>query len=204
MQRTVLMSFKTKPQAEIILFTANVIQKMDGNPDYLVHQEKINALKPISLAFREAFAAASNNDELLNMVKDRKHLDLLKQLEIMAVDVDDIAKGDKEYIVGAGFEVRKEAQALTQLPTPTGFKAFNHEDNGSITLKWDKVPNRLNYAVEMRIVGEQTWQTVALPTLNTCTINGLTRGLHVEFRVRAAGTKNITSSFTRVIDVYVD
>jgi hypothetical protein len=56
----------------------------------------------------------------------------------------------------------------------------------------------------MRIVGEQMWQTIATPTLTTYTVENLQRGLHVEFRVHATGTRNIVGDYTRIIDVFVD
>lgn len=204
MQRTVVMSFKTLPQAEVILFAANVILKMDGVAAYLVHKKDVDALIPIAQAFSNAFNDALNNDAVLNMVKDRKHVVLLKQLEVVAIDVDDVAVGNKEYIIGAGFAVRKDVQALSSLAVPPNFKAFNHERNGSVTLDWGKVIGMSSYVVQMRIVGEALWQTVSTQTAIGFTVNNLVRGSHVEFRVCASGTRGIVSDWTRVIDVFVD
>ena len=204
MQRTVVLSFKNETQRGLVVFSFNVLLKMDAVSTYLTHKAEVDALKPIAEAYRDAFNAASTNDELLNMAKDRKMLELLKQLEVVAYAVDDVANGDKAYIIGAGFAVRKDVQALNELPAPNNFKVQNHERNGSLTLKWGAVANKVNYVVEMRVVGEEKWQTIALPTAATYTVNDLTRGIHLEFRVRATGTKNIMGDWTRIIDIYVD
>ena len=204
MQRLVVFSFKNETQGGLIVFSANVLLKMDGNALYLVHQKDVDQLKITAQAYSNAFNAASTNDEVLNLVKDRKYLELIKQLELVAIAVDNVAKGDKAYIIGAGFKVRKDAQALSELPAPTNFSAKNHDRNGAVTLSWDVVLNRVNYTVQMRIVGEENWKEIASLTPTSFTINDLTRGLHVEFRVRATGTRNIVGDWTRIIDVFVD
>jgi hypothetical protein len=204
MEATTLLSFKLLSQPDVILFTDNVIQKMTTNPLFTSLKSLIDPVIVSFDVFKTAFNLAHNGGYLLNADKDKKHKELLDLLVFLARGVDTVAKGDRLIIIASGFKPSAEPQSITELTIPTNFKVFNHEDNGTIIANWDKVDNKVSYALEMRVVGEDTWKGIAFPTARTVTLKGLARGLHLAFRVRAMGTKGIMSGWSVIKDVFVD
>jgi hypothetical protein len=204
MDGTVLLSFKNYGQPELILFTDNVILQTTTNPKFVSLKPLVDPVIERQETFRTAFNVSKTGGPSTTTFKDEKHKELLVDLEELANAVNKLAKGNRSVIAESGFKASTEPQSLNELATPQNFKALNLERNCFVKLTWEKVEKRTSYTVEMRIVGETEWKTVALPTATNYTFTDLTRGLHVEFRVRANGTRNIVSDWTPIRDVFVD
>jgi hypothetical protein len=204
MEATVLLSFKLLSQPDLILFTDNVIHQTTT-------QTLFESLKPFVDpvvvgydVFRVSFNQASNGTYLFKVDRDKKHKELLTVLEALAKAVNTFAKGDRDIIITSGFKPSGDTQTITELLAPQNFEVFNLKPKRSVQLNWDKVEGRLNYALEMRVVGEETWKTVAFPTVKSYIFTDLPRGAHLEFRIRALGTKSMVSPWSAIIDIFVD
>ncbi len=204
MYYTVLYSFKNLSEPEIILFADNVIQQTTTNAIFASLKSVVDPVRGGYDVFKTAFNIARNGGSTLVADKTKKHKELLVALAELAKGVDDIAKGDKDIITASGFKPSNEAQMLESLGIPQNFKVYNELENGVITQSWDKVERKTGYLLQMREFGTDIWQQVAAPTAATFTMKGLKRGLHLEFRVCATGTRNIVSEWSAIKDVYVD
>ena len=204
MHYTVLLSFKSDSQSEVILFTDNVIQQTTSNPIFASLKPFVDPVEDAFSVFRVAFNLAKMGGALANIERDKKHIALLDVLTLLAKEVEKLAKGDKAIIIASGFKPSNEIKFITELTAPTNFVAINLAPKGVIQLNWDKVEGKLAYAIEMRIFGEDTWKAIAAPTGRFLTLTDLVRGSHLEFRIRATGTKNLVSPWSLIADVYVD
>lgn len=204
MYYTVLYSFKNLSQPELILFTDNVIQQMTTNPLFASLKLVVDPVRSGYDIFKTAFNVARNGGSPLIADKDKKHKELLGVLTELAKGVDGIAQGDKAVIIASGFKPSNEAQMLESLDVPQNFKVYNEIENGVITQSWDKVDRKTGYILQMREFGTETWQQIASPTAASYEMKGLKRGLHLEFRICATGTRNIVSGWSDVKDVHVD
>lgn len=204
MYYTVLLSFKNLSEPELILFADNVIQKTSTNLIFAPLQSLVEPVRTGYDAFKISFNLARDGGSPLVADKGKKNKQLLVVLTDLAKGVDGIAKGDKDIIIASGFKPTNEPQTLESLGTPQNFKVYNETDNGVITQSWDRVEKRTGYILQMREFGTETWTQVASPTAATYTMKGLKRGLYLEFRVCAIGTRNIVSEWSVIKDVHVD
>lgn len=204
MYYTVLLSFKSLSQPDVILFTDNVIQQTSTNPIFASLKPFVDAAEPAYNAFRVAFNLAKMGGTLANLERDKKHKELLDVLALLANEVEKLANGSKAVIIASGFKPNNEPQSITELIAPTDFAVINLVPKGSIQLSWGTVMGKLNYTVEMRVFGEETWKVIATPSGRLLTLTDLVRGSHLEFRVRAAGTKGLISPWSLIADVFVD
>ena len=204
MYYTVLLSFKTVSEPELILFGDNVIQQTSTNPIFASLKSLVDPTRTGYDTFKTAFNLARNGGFLLVADKTKKHKEFLVVLTELAKGVDGVAKGDKAIIIASGFKPTNEAQTLESLDVPQNFKVYNELENGVITQSWDRVERKTGYILQMREFGTETWQQIASPTAATYTMKGLKRGLHLEFRVCATGTRNVVSGWSDIKDVHVD
>ena len=201
---TVLLSFKNYSLPEYLLFGDNVIQQTTTNDIFISLKPFIDPLKISHESFRNAFNAAKTGDAVAKEDRVVKYEADIVLMVALAKAVEKLANGSRAIITASGFKPSNAAQALSELATPENFKAYNLERKTSIYLVWNSVAKRVSYTIEMRVVGTETWQTVATPTAANYTFDGLTRGTHLEFRVRAIGTRNIVSDWSEIRDVFVD
>ena len=201
---TVLLSFKTQPQSEYLLFGDNVIQQITTNAVFASLKALVDPVIVSHDIFRTAFNVAKTGDAVAKENRDAKHqADLILMVDL-AKSVEKLGNGSRAIITASGFKPSNVAQALNELAMPENFKAYNLERKGSIYLSWAAVPKKVSYTIEMRVVGTEIWQIAATPTAATYTFDSLKRGLHLEFRVRATGTRNIVSDWSVVNDIFVD
>lgn len=204
MEVTVLLSFKNYTLSEYLLFGDNVIQQLTTNVIFAPLKPLIEPVIVSQSTLRTAFNVAKTGDGLTREDRDVKHQDSLVLMVALAKSVEALANGSRAIIIAGGFKPNSVAQALSELATPEGFKALNIERKGSIKLEWLPVPKKTGYTIEMRIFGTENWQVAATTTLSSYTFHDLTRGLHLAFRVRATGTRNIVSDWSITNDVFVD
>ena len=201
---TVLLSFKSFSQPEYLLFGDNVIQQLTTNEIFASLKPLVDPVIVSHGIFRTAFNVAKVGDAVAREDRDAKHQDDLVLMVNLAKGVEKLANNSRAIITAAGFKPSNATQSLSELATPENFKVYNLERKTSVYLTWDAVAKKMSYTLEMRVFGTEIWQTVATPTAANYTFDGLTRGAHLEFRVRATGTRNIVSDWSDVKDVFVD
>lgn len=108
----------------------------------------------------------------------------------LATDVENVANGDEEIILGAGFEVRAPSSPLGILPAPTGLVAVAGEFTGQLIATWDPVSGVKLYEVQNSSDPnlETGWATRGTTSKASIELNGLPRGGYCWVRVRAIGT----------------
>lgn len=204
MRNYVSRAFKSLPQSEILVFANNVIQKMTDDAQFVAFKAAVDALELIRKGYGDALTAANTKDPVLIILKNNKRKELDERLDDVADLVNGLAKGDKAIILSAGYSYIAEAKQITELLAPTGLKVVNVQDQpGKIKVSWDEVKGTNNYAVEMRVKGEEMWVSCAFPSARSVVVKDLKLGSNVEFHVRALGTRNLVSDWSLVSDVWV-
>ncbi len=204
MKNYVSLAFKSLSQSEIIVFATNVFSKMSSDPQFAFLKPDVDALDTVTKVYSDALSAASTKDSMLVLIKNTKLVELQDKLSELAAKVNEFAKGDKVIVKASGFDYIKDPKSLSELATPTGLEVDKVlKQSGKVKLSWDKVDGIINYVVEMRIKGEETWMTSAFPSARTVIIKDLKPGTNVEFRVRALGTRNLMSDWSQIVDIWI-
>ena len=204
MEVTVLLSFKNLSPRDYLAFGDNVIHQITTNDIFASLKPLVDPVIVSHGIFRTAFNIAKTGDGVAKENRDTKHKEELVLMVELAKGVEKLANGSRAIIIASGFKPSSEMETLTELQMPTNFKVYNLVPNGSIKQEWDAVPKKNGYALEMRVFGTDNWQAVAYPTTTSWTIHDLTRGLHLEFRIRATGTRGIMGKWSDIKDVHVD
>lgn len=175
----------------LILYCANVVSKMDGNPRFpdpkptlaevAAKREELKALE-IKSYDGDRVAIADRNtvaNELKNMLRK------------LSLYVAFVAEGDAGAILSSGFYVRKESSPANSLLQPSAVKARRTDHKGRVRVNWKPVTNAVNYLVEMTTVdpnnSDSVWSISACTTRSKIDIDNLKPGTYYFFRVKACG-----------------
>ena len=146
-------------------------------------QTKLTALVAKSAAYEAAKAQCDTLREERNALR----LECQDLANTLAAGVENVAGGDAALILATGFELRSP-RSPSQLPAaPGNLRAVMGLLNGTIDLRWVKVPNATNYVIEMCPTANGPWTQLAIQPQVTFTVEGLTSGTKYYFRVRAVG-----------------
>lgn len=203
MRSLIVTTYKRLQQADLGVFTNNVISKMTADSQFSGLSLAVQALKLCYDAFQEAVSKADNGGKLDTMLKNVKKEEMMNQLDNVARQVDVLANEDVFVILAAGFEVRKAPVPLTTLPAPTGLVGSDGERTGEALVKWSAVPNAAIYAIERRKKGETAWQNGTYSTAASIILKGIEPDTRLEVRISVKGTKEISSDYSQIIEILV-
>ena len=96
-----------------------------------------------------------------------------------------------EDILGAGFDLRRQAEPVTRLSRPAGLEALRSDTQGRVNLDWKAVKGSQHYLVEYAQGDPSSpateWSLAAYTSRSKYTIDHLAPGTYYWFRVRALG-----------------
>jgi hypothetical protein len=203
MKMDVSLAYKKKPQAELLSFASTVWQKMRDDDQFKHLVAEITILGTKTAAFAAAIAAAQGGSDAQKAAKRVCWDETLEALDILAFLVNIFAKGDELTIKAAGFEVKKAAKSLSEVPMPTDLQVVNEPRTGEISTKWKGCTAAVNYGLRFRVEGETAYQNGTYATACYATIMGLPSKTYVEVCVQAMGTKSLKSEWTEPVSVLV-
>jgi hypothetical protein len=196
-------AYKKKPQAEQLSFASTVWQKMHDDDQFKHLSNEIAILGTKTAAFTVATAAAQGGNDAQKAAKKVCLTEMIDALDILAVHVNLLAKGDELIIKAAGYEKRKAAKMVSEVPMPTDLQVINELRVGEISSKWKGSDVAVNYGLRYRIEGETEYKNGVYATACSATITGLPSKSYVEVCVQAMGTKSLKSEWTEPVSVLV-
>jgi hypothetical protein len=203
MTMNVSQAYKRKPQAEQLSFASTVWQKMHDDDQFKHLSNEVTILGTNTAAFTAATAAAQGGNDAQKAAKKVCLTDMIDALDILAVHVNLLAKGDELIIKAAGFEVKKMAKSVTEVAMPTDVKVKNEDRMGEISSTWKGSSAAVNYGLRYRIEGETEYKNGVYATACAATITGLPPKTYVDVCVQAMGTKSLKSEWTEPVTVLV-
>ncbi|MBK8498874.1 MAG: fibronectin type III domain-containing protein [Flavobacteriales bacterium] len=118
--------------------------------------------------------------------------DLLREL---AGYVQANCNNEKDLILSAGFDVRRSASPLGELPAPGNVRALVTPFTGRIDLRWNGVRGRLIYAVYMTAIDPLDpagWNLLTQTSKNRHTVEGLTSDRVYSFRLQTIAAAGVS------------
>lgn len=133
--------FKYLPNAELLAFLYSLVTKVKGNPKYPAEQDTILALETALALFQAATNAASNGGKILIKERKKQRDAVLVEATYLAKMVDLNARGNKVYILEAGFQPRKNNVTNREpFASPVIFKLNRGKLTGTVTGEVEKLP----------------------------------------------------------------
>ena len=203
MRSTVVLNFKSLPQAQVAEFAANVIDKMSNDPQFISLMPQVGVLKTVYEAYQVAVSKSNDGGKSATLEKNNKLDELKYQLSSVARYVDVLANERESVVWAAGYETRKKAVPVTALSTPTNLVATNVELIGAANLSWGSVLGTTIYAIERRVKGTEIWFNGEYRSACSATIEDLNSNVTIEFRVIAINGTGIKSNWSQFVEVLV-
>ena len=207
MAAQVSIAFKKLPDGELVSFSNTVFQRMSAEVQYITLKTYCDDIQPKTAAFTLAIAnAILGGTDRKDAKKDCREI-LIKQLVIVARQVEILADDIERVMTDAGFDARKtkgdSKPAVTQVDVPTNIKVKNLDKSGSVMLTWEKVANGLNYAIQHKKKEETAWKNGNYNSKGEFVFNELEADTRYEFQVCTLGPDSLKSDWTMPVGIMV-
>jgi len=164
------------------------LEKSEKLPEKLTRDLRYN-IRYLKLAIDQA---AFGDRRKIAERKAEENL-LSSTIKRIALEVNQMARGNEHVIRECGFEVRKSNNKPKILHPPVELKYKRTNRDGEIRLSWKPVPNSRSYVVEYREIGRRKWKSEFTTRSRIC-FEELTAGKKFEVRVKAIGAKGLSKS----------
>lgn len=199
-------AYRLLRQAELTAYAANVVRSTQDNPEYTTLQDISGVLDALLQQYAVALAAARNGGRAETIRKNTLKVQVINQLNIIAAAVDQLAAGDPNVIVGAGFQMALPALRLSgELLPPTVIRLNSTGRTGEIrAFLNDDLPKAVaTHSVEFSIDQGGNWQNGTYNSRRNFVIANLPNGRDILLRFRAIGFANRKSDWSEPVKVAV-
>jgi hypothetical protein len=178
-------------------FVNAVIIALTGNVNFPLTQPLLADLADLLASFNTAMANAENRDKVLIGLRDTARAALLFQLNIVAGSVTFEAAGDRDKLLGSGFDLYKRTGdgPPPALGAIKGFKVMDSDIPVGLKLMCDGVKNRISYTHQITpdpLTPDSAWQSVTT-TSKEYSFANLPSSKKFWCRIIATGTKGQVS-----------
>jgi hypothetical protein len=203
MKKIVSLSFRKYGEADLAQFATNIVNRMKADAQFSTLMTYVDGLSVCDTAFDLAVSNALDGGSLLVKEKNRKMAELKDQLEVVAIQVEGLAKEDEDVVLAAGFKLKRASEPINDVSEPTGLKVVKGDKPGSIKVTWEAVPGAINYGIETRLAGETQWRNGDYSSARSTVLTGFDLGAHVYIQVRTYGRKGLVSGWSQEIDAWI-
>lgn len=184
-------AYRRARKSSLAAFAENVYSRTKDAADYPGLQAELDVLASLTLAYRQALAAAHNRGSSEILAKNLAQAALIGQLDVLATAVEALGQSDAQLIVKAGFTLQKStAQRYgNRIPPPIIRRASSTGNKGEVRIELDDlVPNAvLTHALEYSLDGETNWQNGIYHSFRKFTVRGLPHSPELWLRSRSIG-----------------
>ena len=188
----VIVDFSTNRYSDLELKNKsdNIVICLTENPKFVTLAPKATLIKAQVDDFGSYLARMAQGNKQLTNEKNQSRSGLEDVLGSTALQVQDLSNGDENFIISAGFDVKRKPTPVGLLERPANVVANPGPRRGSLEISWDVVPNARLYELEI-IEYPLTDKSVRQRTSNTkhkIIIDGLIRGQAYSIEVAGAGS----------------
>lgn len=179
---------------EKIAKARQIVSSLTGNSAFTTPTPALAAVGAAIDGLETAHAesqAAKQLAKTKTSAQNEKESILDKIISQLAAYVESVGGGDEELVRSAGMDTRAAASASSDGPSvPAALNATAGDHGGEVDLSWDKVAGARSYVIEKSPdpPTATSWSYSGVSTKSRATVNGLTSGARVWFRVAAVGT----------------
>jgi len=202
----VIVDFSTTKYTDARLSTKanHIIDKMDGNPNFVDIQHLLALLRQATTTYIALLAKTQSGSKEATALKNQAREALIAVLKKIAARVQNISDGDRTLILSSGYDVNKKWSKVGPLSKPVNFRLQQGSNKGSIDLVCDPIAGASIYEVEYT-EGNPTPNSRWMKQTSTkrkITIANLTSGKQYTFRM-AGGGSHPSRIWSEVLSSYV-
>ncbi len=202
---TILLTFKRYSDADLHVFSENVVEKTKGVTAYVDEQAQILIVEAATQAFAHAILEASTRDIVKTEIRNQKRILLLNELVQLAKLLQLHTGVDEDFFLAAGFDVRKTpVNHLNPLPRPVLRYIRQGVLSGSVdgeSLHWP--PSVKEIAAEYSSDNGQSWKNSTYSTGKRFNMDGLTPRNEYLVRIAYQGTRQRASDWSEPMGIFV-
>jgi len=184
----VSLAFARKIDTDLIAFTRNVITLMTGNTHYPTPSPALTVITTAVNALETAVHDALDGGKITIATRNAARAEMLSLLRQLAAYVSGNCNADLVLLLSSGFEPVKASSPVGVLPAPENLRLSLTGISGELYLRFDRVPNAVNYSVQTAQNPDGPWEDQDLSTSTRVTISGLTPGKVYWVRAQANGS----------------
>ena len=204
MANLISFSFNRLPTKDMGVFTANVIQQMSADAQFVSLKPEVDALKSLYEPFWAAYTDALKGGSDRLSIRNTRQETMRLQLHKLGLLTEILAEGDASIILAAGFDLRKMTKTIVpEVSTPTNLTAEKGNKMGSVALAWKGTAGVVSFDIESRTDGTTEWQNGKHTTQQSIMLYGFQPGKLIEFRVCANGRGETESDFTPPVGLWI-
>jgi hypothetical protein len=199
---TIALKLHRRTVPDLIQFASSIHNKMlENNTIFAAPSIAMADFKSAIDALATAQQATYDGGKSITIARNEKLLTVKQHLKSLAGYVTSVSNGDAGIIDMAGMPVRtKGPRRYETLDVPQNLRSFVLRQ-GVIGLKWSRVHNAKAYAVQFcpDPLTNTAWEDGMYNSGGNGSVDDLTPGKKYWFRVRALGSKGLTSDWTEPI-----
>ena len=184
----VALSFARKVDADLIVFTRNVVALMTDNAQYPTPNPSLAAVTTSVNSFEATVQDALNGGKIAIATRNAARVELLALLRQLAAYVQGNCDVDLTALLTSGFEAVRAPSPAGVLPAPQNARLSLTGKSGEMLLRFDRVVNAANYSVQVSDASTGPWEDETPSTSTRVLIEGLTPGQLYWVRACANGS----------------
>lgn len=196
-------AFTSLAQADLVPYAQNIVDTMQSNPTYEPFSGDVILVSDSVRDFAASLANMRTGDKATTILKNQRKSTLLGAMRNLGTKLTLAANGDPYFITNAGYDTYNERQNhLNPINTPIITLAQSTGIRGQLLLEIDAQnvsPGVREHAVETSIDDGATWQNGRYVSKLRTTLTNLPSSLNMSVRIRAIGTRNRVSDYSRVV-----
>lgn len=198
-----LIDFSELRDSEVDQRAENILVKTGADARFTNPVPALSVLQESLDAYRASLVDSALRNKKTVIIKNRKRTELEQIMRELALYVAQVAKGDPEIILAAGYDHNKAPRPGGPCPKPTDFRAeLQREGSGRVKLRVKAEKLARMYRFEYRRRDHDDHWTEILSTSSRAMAEGLEALNLYDFRVVYLGT-DPTLTYSDVISTYV-
>jgi hypothetical protein len=143
----VSLAFARKIDTDLIAFTRNVITLMTGHTHYPTPSPALTVITTAVNALETAVHDALDGGKIAIATRNAARAEMLSLLRQLAAYVTGNCNADLVLLLSSGFEPVKAPSPVGVLPAPENLRLSLSGISGELNLRFDRVPNAVNYTM---------------------------------------------------------
>ena len=188
----VIVDFSTNRYSDLELKNKsdNIVICLTENQKFAPLEAKATQIKAQVDDFGSLLARMAQGNKQLTNDKNHSRTGLEELLGSTALQVQELSNGDENFIISAGFDVKRKPTPVGLLERPANVVANPGPRRGSLEISWDVVPNARLYELEIieSPVTDKSVPQRLSTTKHKMIVDGLIRGQAYSIAVAGAGS----------------
>jgi hypothetical protein len=202
MKRTILLRDYNKfNDAALDAKAQSIISALTSNANFPVTAPTLAIFTGIKNTYSTSLAKAFNRDRNAVAQKKVAKVALLANLNLLAINLESIALGDRVKLVSSGMEINSETESVPTLSAPTDMQLTDGINVGEMRFSVRATSQAIAYVFEYTLDAVPTednkWVSKTVSSREYL-FTGLTSGVRIYCRVGAIGRKG-QEAFTSII-----